>query len=644
MCQDVDQHLQSTFGLPSDSPEIQPKDVSMAQEDSPERDESLDEDEDDLGSYNFGELIADEEESEEESPTAETNNQNKEKDVPEDKPTDWKCPVCSTLLPESVLLRDHLKEHYSEQDPRCPICSEIFTRASKVYPHVISVHLENKGTIQVSPKKTSKVKSPEVNKISKDSLKPCPLCKKRFRELHKHILEAHTNGRKPECPICQKPAQFKSYLKGHILSHTGELPFACSLCPLKFPIVARLNKHTRQAHGSDKMTVVKIKDKSPSVGHHKTSKRKSPVKKTILQETGHSSVEPVIIHPGLFQCPLCDKVATMSALRTHFVVHTDEKPFKCKYCDIDFTRKGSAVVHVRQFHSDKSSEKGFVLKKDSIFHSLQPWEKLGYHLKGSVTNAESKEAVKKTVSKAKRKHKMIVKPSRQASRPKCNQCKTRFLTNVQLRKHMTTHPSRATHPYECGICGNTFCTVTHRRIHQFVHSDERPFPCSECALHFKSNDHLKKHLQQAHSQTLQAPKNGTSYRAEGAVLSVEQRSKSLTCPYCDKKYAQRKSFWTHMNQHKEEEGVEGTSGERCSLCQMSFKNRSTYQQHLLRVHVVQEPRYKCTVCPKKFFKRSTLYSHKRSHEAVAPYPCKMCSKRFTYLTNLRRHVKSWHDQ
>lgn len=29
--------------------------------------------------------------------------------------TDWWCPICSLMIPESIHLRDHLKEHYSEK-------------------------------------------------------------------------------------------------------------------------------------------------------------------------------------------------------------------------------------------------------------------------------------------------------------------------------------------------------------------------------------------------------------------------------------------------------------------------------------------------------------------------------------------------
>lgn len=116
MCQDVNEQLHTTTSVPSDEIRIkeEPKDYEY---------ETL---EDQLESYNFGELIADEDIEEppvEESmateepilPETETQTERIENIPPRLRNPSWKCIVCSVLVPQTIHLRDHLKEHYSEE-------------------------------------------------------------------------------------------------------------------------------------------------------------------------------------------------------------------------------------------------------------------------------------------------------------------------------------------------------------------------------------------------------------------------------------------------------------------------------------------------------------------------------------------------
>ncbi|RCH77836.1 hypothetical protein CU098_004749 [Rhizopus stolonifer] len=52
-------------------------------------------------------------------------------------------------------------------------------------------------------------------------------------------------------------------------------------------------------------------------------------------------------------------------------------------------------------------------------------------------------------------------------------------------------------------------------------------------------------------------------------------------------------------------------------------------------------RYKCTVCPKRFTRPSSLATHMHSHTGEKPYECEHdgCGRRFSVVSNLRRHAK-----
>lgn len=112
MCQDVNEHLQKksqkTMNVPSEQIRIK---------EEPEEDDLVewtgfqDTTDDDLDSYNFGELVPDEEEQAElpvDSSCPLINNA-KTSD------TDWKCLVCDEMVPQSINLREHLKIHYTEE-------------------------------------------------------------------------------------------------------------------------------------------------------------------------------------------------------------------------------------------------------------------------------------------------------------------------------------------------------------------------------------------------------------------------------------------------------------------------------------------------------------------------------------------------
>ena len=50
------------------------------------------------------------------------------------------------------------------------------------------------------------------------------------------------------CPFCSKIMQQPSWLKRHILIHTGEKPFCCEFCDYKTNQKGHLEKHMRRKH------------------------------------------------------------------------------------------------------------------------------------------------------------------------------------------------------------------------------------------------------------------------------------------------------------------------------------------------------------------------------------------------------------
>lgn len=135
MCHEIDEHLRSVLAINLESTEIEPMD------------EFNDQNDDDLEKLNFGQLVADDDEEHEEGEYEKVEHEEGEYDDEEDYDEDnekkdeeqvspvvrsqskigtdtdtqqdeqlhWDCPLCFCKLPETVHLRDHFKEHFSDK-------------------------------------------------------------------------------------------------------------------------------------------------------------------------------------------------------------------------------------------------------------------------------------------------------------------------------------------------------------------------------------------------------------------------------------------------------------------------------------------------------------------------------------------------
>ena len=126
-----------------------------------------------------------------------------------------------------------------------------------------------------------------------------------------------TTEKRHQCKVCDKYFSTASYLKRHILIHTGEKPFSCKVCDVTFREAGNLKSHLRMHTG----------DKS-------------------------------------YKCKVCDKSYTQSShLTCHMRTHTGQKPYKCKVCDKGFIRSDHLKSHMRMH----AGEKPFHLSPSTIY-------------------------------------------------------------------------------------------------------------------------------------------------------------------------------------------------------------------------------------------------------------------------------------
>ena len=81
------------------------------------------------------------------------------------------------------------------------------------------------------------------------------------------------------------------------------------------------------------------------------NKTKVPKRRKIKKNISGHNYE--VDEKGYYKCPHCPRSLKQSSnLRAHVMIHTGEKPWKCKYCDERFTQSGDRGLHMRRVHCD----------------------------------------------------------------------------------------------------------------------------------------------------------------------------------------------------------------------------------------------------------------------------------------------------
>ena len=87
-----------------------------------------------------------------------------------------------------------------------------------------------------------------------------------------------------------------------------------------------------------------------------------------------------------------------------------------------------------------------------------------------------------------------------------------------------------------------------------------------------------------------------------------------------------------------EQAPTGEKPHGCSMCSKRFTKKSAVAPHE-RTHTGEKP-YACSMCPKRFGQKSHVAPHERTHTGEKPYACSMCPRRFTNKCHVAPHKRT----
>ena len=115
-------------------------------------------------------------------------------------------------------------------------------------------------------------------------------------------------------------------------------------------------------------------------------------------------------------------------------------------------------------------------------------------------------------------------------------------------------------------------------------------------------------------------------------MKVHDESKAFKCDVCLKVFFCKSSLNNHMKVHDESKAF------KCDVCLKLFCSKTLLKSHY-RTHTGEKP-FACQICDRKFALKSDLVRHQATHSDDRPFKCSICpeGKYFKTKNCLNQHM------
>ncbi|CAL8335552.1 unnamed protein product [Merluccius merluccius] len=238
-------------------------------------------------------------------------------------------PKKATAVEQPSLHYNHSTHKDNELFP-CGSCGKAFTEASRLKNHEAQHGASNAvvNNVGESPSSEGGVSHSQTSVMDNGAVPHAGVTSESNRKRER--IRRHVG-----CDICGKVFRDVYHLNRHKLSHSGEKPYECHICGLRFKRKDRMSYHVRSHDGSVGKPYV---CQSCGKGFSRPDHLNGHIKQVHTTERPH-------------KCQICNaSFATRDRLRSHLACHEDKIP--CKVCG-KFLRAAYMTDHLKK-HSEGS--------------------------------------------------------------------------------------------------------------------------------------------------------------------------------------------------------------------------------------------------------------------------------------------------
>ncbi|CAC5367640.1 KRAB [Mytilus coruscus] len=547
------------------------------------------------------------------------------------------CTICNKKYNTERYLRLHSPKHTSEF--RCETCGKSFARKESLQKH----------ECRISAKIIIKEPTESGQQTEGSKVYCCSKCEEQFDDLveaEKHLQE-HRIG--ITCEHCKQVFLKRIQWNQHVCPNMEKSRYSCDICFQTFGNEQSLFRHV--AMHTDIYKCEKCE---------KCFSRKDSLLRHIT-----TCCPDKAENYGVFSCRNCSKTfGTKLGLENHEArcnMHC------CDVCYQVFDKKSSLDEHKCR-PPPETSDSSTKQVKFSCSECNKSFKNLHYLLQHKQVHCNSHECEvcgKRLKSQEDKEDHgrfcLAVNKIKMEGKIKCDRCGEEFFLAKEYKEHYQTH----THTYHCEKCDKRFVKIGTLHTHQCVTAEG--VNCQFCKRDFKSKKTFQLHMVTHSDIVSQCPKCSKYFENDlfddhpcDLEETKEEEStakymchlcgknfvstsnlnkhmkvhgdKSISCPYCDKKFHYPEYLKVHIA------GVhEKKTQYQCSDCGKILTSKPGLVSHMKLFHSETKEVYPCPECGKCFSQKGNMKTHMFSHGKERTFQCTYCSKAFKYPDQLNRH-------